>query len=271
MYDSHTHLNEPKLFANRKDYLQKFIESGWKWLINSWASQEYNLNWIEITKNFKQTNDFFLKSTLWFHPLEIVYWDINEANISNEMDQIKKLYLENQEDIVAIWECWIDVHFDEWKTLNLQKKLFWLHCDLAQELNLPIIVHSRDELNETLDVLKNYKNLTIYFHCRSYWPQDIKFLQDNYPKLFVGFCGNITYKKSQNLLDSIKMLDISKLLLETDAPDLAPQEVRWTTNHPANVVYIYNFVAKYLNMDLQELSDQIEKNFLNLYNKITKD
>lgn len=83
--------------------------------------------------------------------------------------------------------------------------------------------------------------------------------------MFIGFCGNVTYKNAQNLRNSLLKVPLNHLLLETDAPWLSPQTVRGTTNHPANVKYIYEFVAEYLKIEKTSLFDQIESNFKNLY------
>ena len=84
-------------------------------------------------------------------------------------------------------------------------------------------------------------------------------------KLFIGFCGNVTYKNAQNLRDSLRAVPLDQLLLETDAPWLSPQVVRGTTNHPANVRYIYEFVAEQLHTEKNSLAQQLESNFRNLY------
>ena len=85
-------------------------------------------------------------------------------------------------------------------------------------------------------------------------------------KLFIGFCGNISYKNAQSLRDTLALVQLDQLLLETDAPRLSPQIVRGTTNHPANIQYIYEFVSDQLHIDMKDLATQIERNFHNLYN-----
>jgi TatD DNase family protein len=141
-----------------------------------------------------------------------------------------------------------------------------MHCDLAQELKLPLVVHSRDDFPTTMEILKNYKDLTIYFHCRGYGPDEIKILKDlKIKKLFIGFCGNVTYKNAQPLRDSLALVPFDQLILETDAPWLSPQAVRGTMNHPANVRYIYEFVAQQRGISLDQLSKILEKNYKTLY------
>ncbi|MBU0626600.1 TatD family hydrolase [Patescibacteria group bacterium] len=85
-------------------------------------------------------------------------------------------------------------------------------------------------------------------------------------RLFIGFCGNVSYKSADNLREALKIVHLDSLLLETDAPFLAPQVVRGQTNEPAFVKYIYEFVAEYLSMDIEKLAQQCEHNFKELYN-----
>jgi len=137
---------------------------------------------------------------------------------------------------------------------------------LAKELQLPIVIHSRDDFASTWDVIKNYKNEKIYFHCRGYGPDEIKILQDYFPQLWIGFCGNISYPKAQLLRDSLYVTCSESIVLETDAPYLAPQQMRGKTNEPANVVYIYEYVATILDIDQQKLQESVAKNTKSLYN-----
>ena len=87
----------------------------------------------------------------------------------------------------------------------------------------------------------------------------------NHWKLFIGFCGNVTYKNAQSLRDTLEIVPLDQLLLETDAPWLSPQVIRGTINTPANVQYIYDFVANYLKIEKNSLAEQLESNFKSLY------
>jgi len=182
------------------------------------------------------------------------------------MQWLKDLYLANKQYVVAIGETGIDVHYPNGsETLDVQQELFIHHCNLARELKLPLVVHSRDAFFETFEILKNYTDLTVYFHCRGYGPEQYTQLNELLPHLFVGFCGNVTYKNAQALRDTLAIVPLQQLLLETDAPYLTPQIVRGETNHPANVKYIYDFVAEYLKINPEALSQQVEINFHTVY------
>lgn len=267
MYDAHTHLNSESMYPQWRHYMDLFSQAGGKWLVNSWASEFYNEKGIEIAKeSLQKYPNLWVKATLGIHPLECVENLITKENYLQKLQDLKKQYQENKEHIVAIGEVWIDVHFPGGQeTLDLQREIFALQCDLAQELNLPIVVHSRDEFNQTIEILQNYKNQTIYFHCWGYGPEEYRRLNDMFLNLFIGFCGNVTYKNAQALRDTLAIVDKNQLIMETDAPYLAPQVVRGQTNHPAFVQYIYEFASAQLSLPLPQFSQQIEKNIKKLY------
>lgn len=264
MIDAHTHLNSPALFPNRKQNVLEFEKIGGTGLINVWADDEYNKNWLMISKEY--SGSCFVKCTIWFSPHEVLANNITYDNIDNKFFELKKIYLENKNHIVAIWEIWIDTHFDAWATLELQKKLFKMQCELAKELNLPIVIHSRDDFDSTMEVLENFKELKIYFHCRWYGAEEIKKLKDYKLKNYwIWFSWNITYPKAINIRESLLACDIDSILIETDAPYLSPQVVRGGTNYPKNIKYIYEFVANELKLNVNELIQKVEINFNNLY------
>jgi TatD DNase family protein len=224
-FDSHTHLNNEQLYPQRQKHLQDFIQKGWIGLINIGVNHEYNTRWIEIARSFhgvtatiepvrslrgkynsfksehsKQESDadgIGVWCTIGLHPYEVVSWDITDSNLHHKLKEMSLLYAPYKECIVAIGECGIDTHYpDSHTTLALQKDLFRQQCDLARQWDLPIVIHSRANRQATHEVLQNFKDLTIYFHCRSYTPDEIKIIKATYPKFYIGFCGNISYPKA---------------------------------------------------------------------------
>ncbi len=275
LYDAHTHLNGEELYPQREQHLAQFIEAGGAGLINSWASDAYNVKGIEIARNAlnvkRVTWDvLFVKTTLGYHPDVCLHGEITEQNIQKKIAELKSTYESNKDVIVAIGECGIDTYYP-WseETLPLQKKLFTLQCDLAKELWLPLMIHIRKDFEAGLEILKKYRDMTIHFHCRSFGPEEVETLHSTlWPlnfKIFIWFCGNVTYKNAQNLRAALAHVPLDQLLLETDAPWLSPQAVRGTTNTPANVKYIYEFVAQQLNISVDKLAQQIGENMKRLY------
>ncbi len=282
LIDSHTHLNADDLYSTRQDYLSQFVDAGGVGLINSWASDEYNTRWLEIAKTMETWKDgkmetlkhfdsktlkhLVVKSTIGYHPDSCNNGEITEENIQQKISDLKTLYEANKQYIVAIGECGIDTYYPgSEETLPLQKKLFTLQCDLAKALDLPLMVHIRKDFDSAFEILQNYRDMIVYIHCWGFGSEEVKRLQvagsKLWRRLFVWFCGNVTYKNAQNLRDALAMVPLDQLFLETDAPWLSPQIVRGTTNAPVNVKYIYEFVAEYLHISPEVLEKQIEENF----------
>jgi len=108
-----------------------------------------------------------VKATIGYHPDSCSNGEITEQNLQEKIQGLRKLYEENKEYVVAIGECGIDTYYPGTEdSLPLQKKLFALQCDLAKELNLPIMLHIRKDFESALEILKQYQNMTIYVHCR---------------------------------------------------------------------------------------------------------
>ena len=264
LYDSHTHLNSPELFEKYETYIKEFIEVWGKKLINVWVDKARTQRALKIQEKYPN----ICYSTVWFHPSETIYNDEfkkdKEIYFKDVQNYIEKLIKEKK--VVAIWECGLDYHYkvDE-NIVKDQKELFILQCEIAKKYNYPIVIHSRDAFEDSLEILKNYKDLKIDFHCWWYDKEQIKIIQDMFPNLYIGFDGNITYKKANNLRRSLKATKIDKLLFETDAPYLTPQIVRKNMNKPSYVEYTYDYACWLLWIEKSEFEKQIEKNFKDIF------
>jgi TatD DNase family protein len=139
------------------------------------------------------------------------------------------------------------------------------HGRLAMGYNLPLVVHSRDAFVETMDVLMDFPDLVVYMHCRGYDPDEVAEFLKRCPRGYIGFCGNITYPKADTLRDSLLVMPIDRLVLETDAPYLTPQPVRGEKNRPALITHTYDYVASLLGMERDALDRQVTENFYRLY------
>jgi len=263
-YDAHTHLNSPELFEDFEIYIKEFIKIWWEKIVNVWIDKIRTEKALKIQEKYPN----ICYSTIWFHPSEAVF--------NKEFKQNKEKYLKYTENyiekiikekkVIAIWECWLDYHYkvDE-NIIENQKKLFILQCELAKKYNYPIVVHSRDAFKDSIDILKKYNNLRIYFHCWWYDVKEIEILEDIFPNLWIGFDWNITYKKADNIRNSLKITKKEHILLETDAPYLTPQTLRKHQNKPSYIVYIYEFISNLLWIEQKDLEKQIKQNFNNFF------
>ena len=181
--------------------------------------------------------------------------------------------------IIAIGECGLDHHwnpsgvdgrcesdFDE-KTYRGEKELFQMQLEYAKELNLPVIIHSRDAFEDTLDCIKNCNYNNGIIHCYSYGLQEAKeFLNLGW---YISFSGSVTYtkkKKMPEMEELLKYIPEDRILLETDSPYLAPVPLRGTLNTPVNVVHTYEFISKIRGVTSETLSETVDKNIVRLFN-----
>ena len=261
--DAHTHLNTNQLFSNYKKYLENFEKIWWKILVNAWANSEYNQKWIQISKESATSSpNLTIKTAIWRHPCDIPQ---NEQDFLPLLDELEQLYEENKEYIVAIWECGIDLHFSENPRVEVQQHALKLQAELARKLNLPLMIHSRDWFHETMEVLKDFSDLKIYFHARWYGKDELEECEKTFPNLRIGCTNVIEYPSAEKIRESICNIKTSKILTETDAPFLPPQCFRWQQNEPAYVTYVYDKLSELLNINQIELENLIQENTKSLY------
>lgn len=262
--DAHTHLNTDQLFSDYKKYLENFKKICWKILVNSWANSEYNRKWIQIAKeSVKDFPSLTIKTAIWRHPCDIPH---NKEDFLPLLDELEKLYEENKEYIIAIWECGIDLHFPDNPTVEIQQNALKLQAELARKLNLPLMIHSRDWFSETMEVLSDFSDLKIYFHSRGYWPDELTEAEKTFPNLRLWFTNVIEYPSASNIREAIRNIKTAKILTETDAPFLPPQSMRGQQNEPAYVTYVYEKLCELLKINKDELEKLIEENTKSLYN-----
>jgi TatD DNase family protein len=151
---------------------------------------------------------------------------------------------------VAVGECGLD-HHQEQPDKAGEHELFEAHIALAAKFDLPLIVHSRDAPAETIAILRSHPGIRGIIHCYSYGVEDARvFLDLGY---HISFAGNLTYKKSDNLRETIRFVPQDRLLLETDSPFLAPQSQRGKPCHPGLIAETYAIAAELRGLKIEAL------------------
>lgn len=267
MFDTHTHLNDDKLFPDREQHITDFINQWWQWLVNIAVNAEYAMRAIHIAKTWLSLfPDTFIGATVGIHPSEACFHEITKENLQENIQNLKKIYYQHTDVLCAIGECGIDLHYPgSPDSIELQQELLALQCQMAQETWLPLVIHSREGFQETIDVLKNFSGLRLVFHCFGYWPKEAEYILSHFPNTLLGFDCNITYPKAEALREACKLTPLDRILTETDAPYLAPQWLRWTLNTPSNVKVVYESIAQLKNIAYEECKKQLDTNAANFY------
>jgi TatD DNase family protein len=187
------------------------------------------------------------------------------ADWRTDIAELKKLITHHPSKIVAIGECGLDFHYPEYDSIR-QKDAFRWQIELALSLNLPLIVHTRKAPEETLAVLDEFKDASLrgVIHCFS---EDRAFAQEVMGRGFLmGIGGPLTYPKNDELRLVFTQAPLSAILLETDAPYLAPQTIRGKQNSPSSIYQIAQFLAQLRSEKIEIIANQTTQNAKLLFN-----
>ena len=172
---------------------------------------------------------------------------------AQRLDELGELFAHGR--AVAVGETGLD-HYRDYAPRPAQERLFERHLALAEELALPVVIHSRASARETADVLSGFSG-DVILHCFSEPELLGVALERGY---YVSFAGNVTYPKAGDLREAAARVPVDRILAETDSPYLAPQPVRGKTNEPAFVVHTVATLAEARGEDVDELARRIDAN-----------
>lgn len=245
LFDNHSHLNDEKFDEDRDEIIREIINTDTKKFITAGYSLEGSKKAVEISNKYD-----FMYATCGISPNDIPQ---NEEELWKMLDEIKNLIKNNNKKVVAVGEIGLDYY---WNTDNkeLQEKAFIEQIKLANELDLPIVIHTRDAIMDTLEILKEnpVKNKGV-FHC---CPQNRELIKEGLKLgFYISFAGPITFKSSKNADEMINLVPNDRILIETDSPYLAPEPVRGTRNTPINVKYVAQKIADTKGMTLEKIAD----------------
>lgn len=244
MIDSHAHIISE--FYNNIDEIVKTIkDKGIIDVINCGDGINTSKEVIEINKKYD-----ILKPAVGIHPENI--------SDNSKIDELEELIKSNK--IYAVGEIGLDYYWNK-ENKDDQKDLFIKQLDLAIKYDLPVIIHTRDSIQDCYDILKVRNNRGV-IHCFTGSIEMAKlFIKKGY-KLGIG--GVLTFKNS-NLYKVIESIDLDDILLETDSPFLSPEPFRGQTNIPSNVYYVASRIAEIKNISVEEVIDITRKNASKLF------
>ena len=254
IFDTHAHYDDEAFDEDREQLLASFKENGIDAVTNVAASLSSCKTTLELARNHD-----FMYAALGVHPSE-------SAELSDEgLKDIETWCTERQDGKVrAIGEIGLDYYWEE-PDHETQKKWFHRQLNLARELKLPVIIHSRDAAKDTLDIMKEEHSEEIggVIHCFSYGKE----MAAEYLKMgfYLGVGGVLTFKNAKKLLEVAEMAPLNRLVLETDCPYLSPVPNRGKRNSSLNLPYVVEEVARIKGISEDEVIEITNRNAKTMY------
>jgi TatD DNase family protein len=245
--DTHCHIHFDAFDNDRDDVIRRSFDSGVKKIICVGCDEKTSLDAIDLAKKYEN-----IFATVGFHP--------NTCDTLTQRPEEVGEMLENmiqKNKPVAIGETGVDTYRDG----NLVKQIPYLdmHIHIAKKYNLPVILHIRgDEHKEVLEALKRYDYYHAVIHCCSLEKEILKPFWEK--GIFTSFTGIVTYPSAGDILESAITAPISQIMIETDAPYLAPQKHRGKRNEPSYIIDIAKMIAEKRNMNYEDFVEKTTQN-----------
>lgn len=252
--DSHCHLDMLKDYDSTDNVVTRAKEADVQYLQTICTRLDNFKNILSIAK--KYDNVF---ASIGVHPSEV-----------KKVTPAKKLVeLANHEKVIGLGETGLDYFYNkEAEHQKIQRESFKQHIIASQENSLPIIVHTRDAEDDTVNIIKECKKNQDFpglIHCFTASKEFATKMLDL--GMYISISGIVTFKNATDLQEAAKFIPLDRMLVETDSPYLAPVPKRGKTNEPSYTRYVAEFVAKLKGVDVEEVAEQTTNNFFNLFSK----
>ena len=267
LIDSHCHIDGEQFDVDRDEVVQRAKDVGVAAMLNVGTGDPHSDDFRRAVAVADKYENVF--ASVGVHPHDAKLYDDKAEN--HLIDLIR-----SSEKVIAWGEIGLDFYYDH-SPREVQIEVFRRQIKTARELNLPIIVHSRDANDETVKILtEEFCQLTPQaafadegvrgpgiMHCFGGTPQMAEALMRI--GFLISFAGNVTFKKADNLREAARVVPLDKLLVETDCPFLTPIPFRGKRNEPSFVVHTARFLADLYGVEFETLSAQTTKNFLDFF------
>jgi len=251
IFDTHAHYDDEAFDKDREELLRGMPQGGVGCIVNVGASMESCQKTLALAAEYP-----FIYAAIGVHPSET-------ENLTEEDMQWLKMKAADSR-VVAIGEIGLDYHW-ETPAKEVQKKWFERQLALAEEVGLPVIVHSRDAARDTLDILKGWQKgkRKGVIHCFAYTKEMAReYLDMDY---YFGIGGVLTFKNARRLLEAAGYIPLERILLETDCPYLSPEPCRGKRNQSGNIDFVAEKLAEIKKLTKEEVLAQTWKNALDFY------
>ncbi|MGL6154558.1 TatD family hydrolase [Cetobacterium sp. SF1] len=248
LIDTHCHIDNEKFNEDRIEVIKR-IEENLDFVVNIGYDLESSKKTVRLTRVYD-----CIYGTVGIHPTDIK--GFNEETISTLKD------LAQEPKIVAIGEIGLDYY---WMTEDkeFQKECFKKQLQLAKELNKPVVIHTRDAMEDTVKILKEFPEVKGVIHC---YPGSVETAKELIKNFYLGIGGVLTFKNSKKLVEVVKEIPLERIVIETDCPYMAPEPNRGKRNEPIYVEYVAKKIAEIKGISLEQVIEITTQNGRDLYN-----
>ncbi|HNW39120.1 MAG TPA: TatD family hydrolase [Candidatus Omnitrophota bacterium] len=250
LIDTHCHLDFPAFDPDRDQVIRRALDTEIKYFINIGATLESSAAAVALAGKYPE-----VYASVGVHPHDADTFDLAAEGLLRQLAAGKK--------VVAIGETGLD-YYRNLSSRENQKRVFCKQIDLAKELDLPLVIHSREAFEETLQILKPALPLRAVVHCFSGDENFLKACLDY--GFFISYTCNITYKKAAFLREMVNLTPLDRLMLETDAPYLSPEGSRGQRNEPAQIELLARQVSQIKGVSFEKIADQTTCNAKGFFN-----
>ncbi len=255
-FDSHSHYNDEKFNEDRENIIEETYKNG----VTKFICAGYNIESSELSIEIANKHDF-IYSIVGISPNDVPQTQEEISGMLEKIENIIKKY--SNKKIVAIGEIGLDYYWNK-ENKEIQKEVFIKQIELANKYNLPIVIHTREAVDDTLKILReNTVNNKGVFHC---CPQNRELVKQGLDLgFYISFAGPITFKNSKNAEEIVNMVPLEKTLIETDSPYLSPEPKRGTRNDSRNVKLIAEKISYFKGIELEEVAKKTYENAMKIF------
>ncbi|MBQ6907721.1 MAG: TatD family hydrolase [Clostridia bacterium] len=251
LFDSHAHYNDSQFDGDRFEILDAMEKNGIGYIVNAADSMESIEKILPLAEKYR-----FIYAAVGVHPEECE--NLTEADIEKLKEFAK------HKKVCAIGEIGLDYHYDDVER-TIQQKWFDRQLSLAEDVNLPVIIHDREAHADCIEIIKKHdiKRIGGVLHCYSGSPEMAKELLPT--GIYFGVGGTLTFKNAKKVRLSAEAIPIDRILLETDCPYLAPEQVRGKRNSSLFMHYVAEKLAEIKGISVSEVEKITTENAKRLY------
>ena len=248
LIDSHAHMDSEQFDSDRAEVFQR-IKDNMDFIVNIGYDIESSKQGVEYSKKYD-----FIYAAVGIHPDDIEGYD---DKLEQELEELAK-----NERVLAIGEIGLDYH---WMTRpkEEQQEIFRRQMKVAERVGKPVVIHSRDAIEDTVKILKEFPSVKGIFHC---YPGSVETALQVIGNYYFGIGGVLTFKNAKKLVEVVKNIPLEKLILETDCPYMAPTPFRGKRNEPVYVEYVAKKIAEIKGITYDEVAEATNLNTRKAYN-----